>query len=75
MIVLAIIGWILLMVVCVYFCMTGSALLLMGIIMGDKECGIIGAIILACAITGVYNASHISPFTVSVDTHIYQEHK
>lgn len=71
----AIIGWVVLVLVCVYFIIIGGALVFAGLLFREWQTKVIGAIVLVCALTGMYNVSKVSPFSVTVDTHVYQEHK
>lgn len=50
-------------------------MLFVGSLFGEGSTKVIGTIVLACALTGLYNTAHVAPFTVSLDTHVYQEHK
>lgn len=75
MIVLFCIFWVVAMVVCTYFTIAGAGALIAGLIFGCKETTLIGVIVLACSMTGMYHTAEANPFTVKVDTHIYQEHK
>lgn len=72
---LAFIGWVVLVLVAVYFTIVGAALVFVGSMFGEWQTKIIGAIVLVCALTGMYNVSKVSPFSITVDTHVYQEHK
>jgi len=72
---LAILGWLVLVVVCLYFIILGGALAFAGKLFNEGITSIIGVIVLACALTGMYNVCKVSPFSLTVDTHVYQEHK
>lgn len=74
---LAVIGWLLLVVLCVGAAIFGAIVfLILGMFGNDGGVTrIVGAIIFALALTGLYNTAKISPFTVTIDTHVYQEHK
>lgn len=76
---LAIIGWVFLIVLCVAFTFYGAAwFVLVGLFETSGSGPLkkwIGAIIFVGALTGLYNVSKVSPFSLQVDTHVYQEHK
>lgn len=72
---LAILGWFVLIAICVFFTLVGAAMLFVGSLFGEGSTKVVGTIVLACALTGLYNTAHVAPFTVSLDTHVYQEHK
>lgn len=72
---LALLGWVVLVLVAVYFTIVGGALLFVGAMFGEWQTKLVGAVVLVCALTGMYNVSKVSPFSITVDTHVYQEHK
>jgi hypothetical protein len=75
MIVLFCIFWVVAMAVCTYFAIAGAGCLLAGLVFRSMETALIGVIVFACAVTGLYHTAEANPFTVKIDTHIYQEHK
>lgn len=67
--------WGLVVLACGYFTLMGAVLLGAGLIFKDLETGIIGLIIFAVASICLGRTIDVAPFTVDVNTHVYQEHK
>lgn len=73
---LAVIGWLALVVICVFFVIVGAGwFILFGLFDQKGVEKFIGAVVFALALTGLYHTASISPFKVTLDTHVYQEHK